>query len=112
MHGMRHARGRYVLFADADGASRFEDLEMLVRACVDVEDGEGRGVAVGSRAHLVGGDAVVKVCGFSYNYLIFIFQFHLYLYFHFHLRFSISNPFLFFFAFFFKKKTCCYVFIR
>ena len=61
IHGMRHARGRYVLFADADGASKFDDLDMLVRACADVEDENGRGVAIGSRAHLVGGDAVVKV---------------------------------------------------
>jgi dolichyl-phosphate beta-glucosyltransferase len=59
-HGMRHARGAYVVFADADGASNFTDLDKLVRACQDVEDAQGRGVAVGSRAHLVGSDAVVK----------------------------------------------------
>lgn len=59
-HGMRHARGQYVVFADADGASKFTDLEKLVRACEEVEDDRGRGVAVGSRAHLVGSEAVVK----------------------------------------------------
>lgn len=59
-HGMRHARGQYVVFADADGASKFSDLEKLVRACRGIEDGSGRGVAVGSRAHLVGSEAVVK----------------------------------------------------
>ncbi|KAJ6164559.1 Dolichyl-phosphate beta-glucosyltransferase [Penicillium chermesinum] len=48
------------LFADADGASKFEDLGKLVAACSDVEDAEGRGVAVGSRAHMVGSEAVVK----------------------------------------------------
>jgi dolichyl-phosphate beta-glucosyltransferase len=65
-HGFRHVRGAYAVFADADGASRFTDLGRLVEGCKKVEDGEvaegrGRGVAVGSRAHLVGSEAVVKV---------------------------------------------------
>ena len=61
-HGMRHVRGEYAVFADADGASRFTDLGKLVAACRKIKDDEGRGVAVGSRAHLVGSEAVVKVC--------------------------------------------------
>ena len=60
-HGMRHARGQYIVFADADGASRFSDLGKLVEGCKSVEDKQGRGVAIGSRAHLVGSEAVVKV---------------------------------------------------
>lgn len=60
-HGMRHARGQYAIFADADGASKFEDLGKLVRASQKIEDADERGVAVGSRAHLVGSEAVVKV---------------------------------------------------
>ena len=60
-HGLRHVRGRYALFADADGASRFEDLGKLVSECEEIEDEKGRGVAIGSRAHLVGSEAVVKV---------------------------------------------------
>lgn len=60
-HGMRHVRGQYVVFADADGASKFADLGKLVGACRDVEDSKGRAVAVGSRAHMVGSEAVVKV---------------------------------------------------
>ncbi|KKZ67013.1 dolichyl-phosphate beta-glucosyltransferase [[Emmonsia] crescens] len=59
-HGMRHVRGQYVVFADADGASRFDDLGKLVSACQRIEDGSSRGLAVGSRAHLVGSEAVVK----------------------------------------------------
>ncbi len=74
-HGMRHARGSYIVFADADGASKFDDLGSLVSACQKLEEkdrdnrpqvkgggGEegGRAVAVGSRAHLVGSEAVVK----------------------------------------------------
>lgn len=60
-HGMRHIRGQYAIFADADGASRFEDLGKLLQACRECQDSQGRAVAVGSRAHLVGSEAVVKV---------------------------------------------------
>ncbi|KAK5174536.1 dolichyl-phosphate beta-glucosyltransferase [Saxophila tyrrhenica] len=59
-HGMRHARGTYVVFADADGASKFTDLGKLVMACEKAKDKSGRAVAVGSRAHMVGTEAVVK----------------------------------------------------
>jgi dolichyl-phosphate beta-glucosyltransferase len=45
---------------DADGASRFEDLELLWKEMDDIEV-DGQAIAVGSRAHLVGTDAVVKV---------------------------------------------------
>ncbi len=61
-HGMRHVRGQYAIFADADGASKFEDLGKLVEASKEIEDAQGRAVAVGSRAHLVGSEAVVKAC--------------------------------------------------
>ena len=67
-HGMRHVRGQYVVFADADGASKFEDLGKLVAACQATEDVQGRGVAVGSRAHMVGSEAVVKVCLSNFLY--------------------------------------------
>ncbi|MCJ1308002.1 dolichyl-phosphate beta-glucosyltransferase [Agyrium rufum] len=59
-HGMRHARGKYAIFADADGASKFSDLGKLVSACQKCEDDQGRGVAIGSRAHLVGSKEVVE----------------------------------------------------
>ena len=60
-HGMRHARGTYVVFADADGASKFSDLGKLVQGCEKVKDKDGRAVGVGSRAHMVGTEGVVKV---------------------------------------------------
>lgn len=60
-HGFRHVRGAYTVFADADGASKFEDLKKLVEGCKEVEDSSARGIAVGSRSHLVGSEAVVKV---------------------------------------------------
>lgn len=62
IHGFRHVRGKYAIFADADGASTFSDLGKLVRGCEAVHDPLSRGVAVGSRAHMVGSEAVIKVC--------------------------------------------------
>ncbi|KAL4800192.1 nucleotide-diphospho-sugar transferase [Aspergillus venezuelensis] len=77
-HGMRHVRGQYVIFADADGATNFADLGKLVAACKSVEDKAGRGVAVGSRAHMVGSDAVVKRSKLR-NFLMHSFHLILYL---------------------------------
>lgn len=59
-HGFRHVRGEYIVFADADGASKFSDLGKLIEGCEDVVDASNRGVAIGSRGHLVGSEAVVK----------------------------------------------------
>lgn len=59
-HGFRHVRGAYIVFADADGASRFSDLGNLIEGCADVVDASNRGIAIGSRGHMVGSEAVVK----------------------------------------------------
>ena len=59
-HGLRHARGLHVLFADADGASHFPCVSSLIAGCSSIADSSGRAIAVGSRAHLVGSEAVVK----------------------------------------------------
>lgn len=63
--GFLGARGRRILMVDADGASRFADLEALWSDLDKLEkstpEAKGRGIAVGSRAHLVGTEAVVKV---------------------------------------------------
>jgi dolichyl-phosphate beta-glucosyltransferase len=61
-HGFRHVRGQYAIFADADGASTFSDISKLVQGCQEVQDEPCRGIAVGSRAHMVGSEAVIKVC--------------------------------------------------
>lgn len=62
-HGMLHGRGRRLLMVDADGASRFEDLELLWKAMDETtSSSDGPAVAIGSRAHLVKTEAVVKVC--------------------------------------------------
>jgi dolichyl-phosphate beta-glucosyltransferase len=62
-HGMLHARGRRLLMADADGASRFSDIELLLNALHKLAPAESdaAGIAIGSRAHLVNTEAVVKV---------------------------------------------------
>ncbi|KAI9464689.1 Alg5-prov protein [Boletus coccyginus] len=59
-HGMLHARGRRLLMVDADGASRFEDLEVLWKAMDALAPDDEPAVVVGSRAHLVKTEAVVK----------------------------------------------------
>lgn len=63
-HGFKHVRGAYAIFADADGASRFSDLGSLLDSCKKIQardpSGHQRAVVVGSRAHLVGSEAVVK----------------------------------------------------
>lgn len=77
-HGMRHARGAYILFADADGASNITDLPKLVTAAEGVADSESRAVAVGSRAHMVNSAAVVQRSKLR-NFLMH--GFHLFLWF-------------------------------
>jgi len=57
---MQHVRGEYVIFADADGASKFDDLEKLEKQLKTIER-DNLGIAVGSRAHLVHSAAVVQV---------------------------------------------------
>ncbi|KAJ1914465.1 dolichyl-phosphate beta-glucosyltransferase [Tieghemiomyces parasiticus] len=49
--GFLHARGEYILFADADGATDFQDIQQLFCQLKSAER-DGLGVAVGSRAHL------------------------------------------------------------
>jgi dolichyl-phosphate beta-glucosyltransferase len=60
-HGMLYGGGKRLLMADADGASRIEDLEQLWKAMDEIASGDAPGVVVGSRAHLVKSEAVVKV---------------------------------------------------
>ncbi|CUS09419.1 unnamed protein product [Tuber aestivum] len=66
-HGMRHVRGEYAVFADADGASKFSDVKSLLQELRSVED-DGFGIAVGSRAHMVTTDAVVKRTTLTLNH--------------------------------------------
>ena len=70
VQGVLHASGSRILFVDADGATRFEDLALLedelgavtVTQAARSNRAEGtHGLVVGSRAHLVSTEAVVKV---------------------------------------------------
>lgn len=51
--GMFSARGRFLLFADADGASKFSDFTKLESEMKNVnKNSTNRAVVCGSRAHL------------------------------------------------------------
>ena len=69
-HGLLHIRGKYGLFADADGASRFADVKKLLDAIQKHQDNGKGAMAIGSRAHMVNTDAVVKR-SFIRNFLMY-----------------------------------------
>ena len=58
--GVLRARGKYILFADADGATAVHEIGKLEEQVRKIER-NGLGIGVGSRAHLVNTDVVVKV---------------------------------------------------
>ncbi|AMD21402.1 HER123Wp [Eremothecium sinecaudum] len=68
-HGMIHVRGKYGLFADADGASKFSEVTKLIQALKDNNSKNGV-IAIGSRAHMVNSEAVVKR-SFIRNFLMY-----------------------------------------
>lgn len=57
-HGLLYSRGKWGLFADADGATKFSDVEKLLECQKDTKDDEPA-VSIGSRYHM-DGDNVVK----------------------------------------------------
>lgn len=66
---MLAARGQICLMVDADGATKFSDLDDLEAKLMKGEE-NGYGIAVGSRAHLVSTDAVVQVSLIFYSYVV------------------------------------------
>jgi dolichyl-phosphate beta-glucosyltransferase len=81
-HGMQSARGSYIIFADADGASKFSDVSKLLKSITELDNNkptENPAVVIGSRAHMVNTDAVVKrafirnVLMYGLHTLVFIF---------------------------------------
>lgn len=51
--GMLSSRGRYLLFADADGATKFADYSLLEKSLLKLtESWKEEGLSIGSRAHL------------------------------------------------------------
>ncbi|CCF58719.1 hypothetical protein KAFR_0F01230 [Kazachstania africana CBS 2517] len=81
--GLLHIRGKYGLFADADGASKFSDVKKLIENIENMEvDDEGKkfpAMALGSRAHMVNTEAVIKrsfvrnCLMYGFHALVFIF---------------------------------------
>lgn len=50
---MQSARGKYLLFADADGATYFPDLSKLTKAMHELApEWQTEAIVIGSRAHL------------------------------------------------------------
>jgi dolichyl-phosphate beta-glucosyltransferase len=76
MQGIMHSVGELILFADGDGATKFSDLDLLISEIEKIKK-DGLGFAVGSRAHMVNSDAVVKR-SFIRNVLMKCFAFFLY----------------------------------
>lgn len=73
IHGLQHIRGEYGIFADADGASSFKDMSKLLAQVKNVENKNNDkipAIAIGSRAHMVNTDAVVKR-SFIRNFLMY-----------------------------------------
>ncbi|KAH3669291.1 hypothetical protein OGAPHI_001412 [Ogataea philodendri] len=72
-HGIQFVRGKYAIFADADGASKFSDLDKLMQSIQKLDKREPDtipAVAIGSRSHMVNTDAVVKR-SFIRNFLMY-----------------------------------------
>ncbi|KAI8900202.1 nucleotide-diphospho-sugar transferase [Globomyces pollinis-pini] len=59
IQGISVSSGERILFVDADGASKFSDLDLLEIQMDNIEK-EGLGFVIGSRAHMVTSEAVVK----------------------------------------------------
>ncbi|KAM0750682.1 hypothetical protein T439DRAFT_325738 [Meredithblackwellia eburnea MCA 4105] len=88
-HGVLHSAGHRILFVDADGASHFPDLALLQTEMDELEGSSSKtdsteewkgahGVIVGSRAHMVKTEAVVKR-SFLRNLLMRLFHTYLYI---------------------------------
>lgn len=68
-HGLLHLQGKMALFADADGATKFSDVNLLIQYLQKLPESTP-GVAIGSRAHMVNTEAVVKR-SFIRNFLMY-----------------------------------------
>lgn len=74
--GMFVARGRQLLFADADGASKFSDLDKLEKEMSKKKNSDNMAVICGSRAHLEQ-DSIAKRSLFR-TFLMYGFHFLVY----------------------------------
>lgn len=84
--GLLHVRGKYGLFADADGASKFSDSQLLLDNIKQLERSENgktyAAMAIGSRAHMVNTEAVIKrsfirnCLMYGFHTLVWVFGIH------------------------------------
>jgi len=70
--GMMCARGQYLLMVDADGATKFADIDKVEAKLISVQR-DGLGIGIGSRAHLE--EKVVRVRKWYRNFLMWGFHF-------------------------------------
>lgn len=71
--GMLTSRGKYLLFADADGATTFSEISKLEKSMSQIEDDQEFGVVCGSRAHL----EADSIANRSFFRTVLMFGFHL-----------------------------------
>uniref|UniRef100_A0A2R5LKZ9 Dolichyl-phosphate beta-glucosyltransferase n=1 Tax=Ornithodoros turicata TaxID=34597 RepID=A0A2R5LKZ9_9ACAR len=76
--GMLSARGKLLLFADADGATRFSDIEKLNDAMEELQETSDTSVVVGSRAHLEKDSIATRsifrtILMFGFHFLVWLF---------------------------------------
>lgn len=83
--GMLHIRGKYGLFADADGASKFSDISELLSNIKTIETNKAKtnanpaAVVLGSRAHMVNTEVVIKrsllrnILMYGFHGLVYVF---------------------------------------
>lgn len=69
-YGVLHGSGKYILFADADGATQFSDMRKLLAY---LKSQPGPAVAVGSRAHMVNTDVLVQR-SLLRNFMMYLFR--------------------------------------
>lgn len=68
---MQSARGKYLLFADADGATHFPDLDKLTKAMHELApEWQTEAIVIGSRAHLED-EAIATRSFFRYRNLFY-----------------------------------------
>lgn len=70
---MMVVRGEYVLFLDADGATRFSDLEALFKKLKSIEQ-DGLGIVTGSRNQVTSAEVQRKfhrkILGYISNFIV------------------------------------------
>ncbi|GFS84731.1 dolichyl-phosphate beta-glucosyltransferase [Trichonephila clavipes] len=76
--GMLSARGKFLLFADADGATKFNDIVKLEKEILEMSAEDSNSIVIGSRAHLEK-DAIASrsffrtILMYGFHFLVWLF---------------------------------------